>query len=91
MASVLCEINIDDQDYKTVAVPARSRMEFLQVPTGFVRTEEGKHFLSVSFVQRDRSTGDVLVQLPFEADSGANRVWVSRTNYQEQEAGGVAV
>jgi hypothetical protein len=91
MASVTCEIVFDDPDYKTVAVPARDRKEFLQVPAGFVRTQQGKHYLSVNFVQRDRARGDILVQLPVEADSGANRIWVSKDNYQEQEAGGVAV
>lgn len=69
----------------TVAVPTiRGRNEYLTVPASFVRTIGRRHYLPIAFVQRDREK-NALVQLPCEADSGANRVWVAAENFQEAE------
>jgi len=86
MASMVCEIiNIPGAPVaeKTVAVRTSSgRKEYLTVPTKFLREEGGQHYLPVALIQRDRNKG-ALVQLPAEADSGANRVWVPPETFQE--------
>jgi hypothetical protein len=89
MASVPCEIIYDDGDFKTVAVSSTTRKEYLQVPAGFILDDGGQTRLAVTLVQFERGNSNVLVQLPVEADSGANRIWISKDNYQE--AGKVAV
>jgi hypothetical protein len=62
----------------TVAIRTlQGHREFLEVPESYVRPWQGKTYLAVALVGRDASRSVALVELPFEADSGANRVWVS--------------
>jgi hypothetical protein len=84
MTIVICErVQLDKQDPREAAVAvstAQGGMEYVQVPSHFLHEEDGKEYLPVSIVSVDRGSKRVLVQLPAEADSGANRVWVSRSN-----------
>ncbi len=65
------------------------RRQFLHVTTGLVNHEGGVDYLPVGFVDIDRRGGRVLIELPAEADSGANRIWVG-FDALRQEAGVVA-
>jgi len=53
------------------------RTQFVQVTTGLINNYEGKNYLPVGLVEIDRHQRRVLIELPVEADSGANRMWVS--------------
>jgi len=50
--------------------------QYLRVDEDFLVQSGGAFFLPVGVV--GESDGYVLVELPHEADSGANRLWVSR-------------
>jgi hypothetical protein len=65
----------------TIAVrTVQGHREFLEVPEGFLLEAQGKMHLSVALIGRDPSRKMALVELPFEADSGANRLWVYSEN-----------
>jgi hypothetical protein len=87
MAAVICEVIDRDPTtpVATVAIrvrndPAQSRNEFLQVPHHFLHDQNGKTYLGVDVVERDRGTGFFLIGFPFEADSGAGRAWVESSS-----------
>jgi hypothetical protein len=81
-ALVACEVSEGLRPSEvTVAVDdVRGKRQFLRVPRDFPSRVDGKWFLTVGVIYDDRS-GPVLVELPHEADSGANRVWVAREDY----------
>ena len=56
----------------------QDRRQFLRIERDFLNTVEGQWFLSVGVVYDDRQQPWVLIELPHEADSGANRLWVRR-------------
>jgi hypothetical protein len=78
MTMVRCEITEGPREgYKTVGVPsAAGHMEYLAIEERFLVKDNGAYLLPVDVVGKDPRYGTLLVQLPFEADSGANRVWV---------------
>ena len=79
MPYVLCEVVREKPGplEKTIAVRSiQGHREFLEVPAAFLHHEAGKSYLPVGLVGRDLRQNLALVELPFEADSGANRVWV---------------
>jgi hypothetical protein len=79
MPYVVCDVVREKQGplEKTIAIrTVQGHQEFLEVPAAFLHREADKVYLGVALVGRDVSKKIALVQLPFEADSGANRVWV---------------
>lgn len=63
--------------WKTVSVESvEGYTEYLTIEERFLVKRSGKQLLSVRIVARDDTHNTVLIQLPIEADSGANRVWV---------------
>lgn len=60
------------------------RTHFLRVERDFLIDENGKHFLTVGVVRKDARTGAVLVELPHEAETGANRLWVAQDQLAER-------
>ncbi len=54
------------------------RQESLQVNDDFLTYEEGRSYLPVGVVYRDKDK--VLIEFPHEADSGTYRIWVSPVN-----------
>ncbi|MCI0462664.1 MAG: hypothetical protein L0Z62_37420 [Gemmataceae bacterium] len=51
--------------------------QYLQVPADFLTPgEKEKFYITVGVVYQDPKTKAVLIELPHEADSGANRLWV---------------
>lgn len=62
---------------KSIAVASvEGHSEFLSIEERFLVARRGELLLPVRLIGRDKNYGTVLVQLPVEADSGANRVWV---------------
>src|SRR5438128_2243913 len=63
------------------------RCEHLRVERHYVRSFDGHDWLPIGIVYRDKSNGSerVLIELPHEADSGANRVWVEASRVVESQ------
>jgi hypothetical protein len=49
---------------------------YLEVEKDFVAKREGKDYLPVGVVYRDKERGVALIEFPVEAASGAHRIWV---------------
>jgi hypothetical protein len=78
MALVRCEITEGPRSgFKAVGVPSvEGHSEFLSIEERFLVKRNGSFLLPVKVVGADPRHGTSLVELPLEADSGANRVWV---------------
>ena len=64
--------------FKAVGVASiEGFVEFLSIEDRFLVTQGHECFLPVRVIGRGKKYDTVLVQLPVEADSGANRIWVS--------------
>lgn len=50
--------------------------EYFSIEERFLKLDCGQYFLPVQLIGQDKAQNITLVQLPVEADSGANRVWV---------------
>ncbi len=57
-------------------VDFHGRTHFIRVERDFLSEVNGKSFLPVGIVHVDPKTKAVLVELPHEAETGANRLWV---------------
>jgi hypothetical protein len=87
---VECEATQSDL-YDTEVVGVLDETEnrhFLRVARGVVHREGDKAYLPIGIVQVDRSGGRVLIQLPYEADSGANRLWVPLDRFRSEVKAG---
>jgi hypothetical protein len=72
-------------DTEVVAVPDETdNRHFLRVAQGVVHRSNGKSYLPIGIVEVDRRRGRVLIQLPYEADSGANRLWVPLGRFRNE-------
>jgi hypothetical protein len=78
MALVTCEVAEGPRPgFKTIGVrTVEGHTEYLAIEERFLDRQNGEYLLPVRVVGRDAKQGLTLVQLPLEADSGANRVWV---------------
>jgi hypothetical protein len=80
MPSVKCEV-LDGSagnpfETAVAVVSAQGRKEILQVPPDLLDMKGDTAYLPVSVVAVDRAAHSVLIELPSEADSGTNRMWV---------------
>jgi hypothetical protein len=85
MAMVLCEIR---PGVGTVAVSVGVRninnvKTFLSIQHDFVTQRQGKTYLPIGVVYKDRDKGVALIEFPVEADSGAHRIWVPLSSLLE--------
>ncbi len=63
--------------YRSVGVESvEGFTEFLAIEDRFLVNNGRDWYLPIAVVGKDRSQNTSLVELPFEADSGAKRVWV---------------
>ena len=75
-------------DTEVVGVPDETdNHHFLRVARGMVHRSNGKAYLPVGIVDIDRGHGRVLIQLPYEADSGANRLWIPLDRFRSELVG----
>jgi hypothetical protein len=58
------------------------RSHFLQIEQDFLSQDNGHSYLPVSLVQRDERAGAILIELPHEAETGVNRIWVREADIQ---------
>jgi hypothetical protein len=56
---------------------------YLRVERAFIRKMHAQSVLPVGVVHSDPERQTVLIELPHEADSGANRLWVSKKNVRQ--------
>ena len=87
---VECETTPSDL-YETEVVGVLDETEnrhYLRVAQGAVHQVEGKSYLPIGIVEVDRRGGRVLVQLPYEADSGASRLWVPLGRFRSEVQSG---
>ena len=78
MALLVCEVTEGPRPgYRTIGVASiEGRTEYLAIEDRFLVPRNNSYLLPVRLIGRDRRYQTALVQLPVEADSGANRVWV---------------
>jgi hypothetical protein len=61
------------------------RRHFLQIEKDFLAYDDAQAYLPVAVIGRDARTGAVLVELPHEAETGVNRLWVPAADLQGPE------
>jgi len=78
MALIPCEVTEGPRrGFKAVGVGSiEGYTEYLTIEERFLIPRGNACLLPVQLIGRDRRYNTALVQLPVEADSGANRVWV---------------
>jgi hypothetical protein len=68
-----------------VGVPdENAHRQHLRVNKNLVAEVGGKHYLAVGIVEVDYRRKRALVELPHEADSGANRLWVPFASFRQE-------
>ena len=85
MAAVLCEVRPGSSE---IVVSAGVRdinnvRTNIAVPPDFVTRRQGKTYLPIGVVYKDRDKGVALIEFPVEADSGAHRIWVPLSSLLE--------
>jgi hypothetical protein len=78
MAEVVCDkvsAGLRESERSVAVKDVNDRRHHLRVPADFLTERDGKSYITVGIVYVDRKSGAILVELPHEADSGANRLW----------------
>jgi len=85
MAQVICEVSAGLRDSeRTVAIrDVHGRKQFLRVEEGFLAPVDSQWYLPVGVVGIDEAKKLALIELPHEADSGVNRLWVRLADLRE--------
>jgi hypothetical protein len=80
MIKILCEQvspGLRAADAILTFVDIQGRRHFLQIERDILEHRKGHSYLPVGFVHRDARTGAFLIELPHEAETGVNRIWLS--------------
>ncbi len=87
MKLVTCEVSKGARDgFKTVGVQSvEGFIEYFSIEERFLFNENGEYLLPARVISTDSRYKTSLIQLPVEADSGANRVWISGNLIQEKD------
>jgi hypothetical protein len=68
----------------SVSVPdEEGKRQSLRVNKNLISEEGGKHYLAIGIVELDYRKKRALIELPHEADSGANRLWVPFSSFRQ--------
>lgn len=62
------------------------KKHFIRVERDFLIEDVGSFCLPVAVIRTDATTHASLIQLPHEAETGANRLWISGTNVVQLES-----
>jgi hypothetical protein len=81
MALIKCVVTDGPRKgFKAVEVlSVEGRSEYFSIEERFLVKKDNSYQLPVRLIARDPRYDTALVQLPVEADSGANRVWIDAT------------
>lgn len=60
-----------------------NRRHFIRVERDFLSEYAGSFYLPIGIVHVDLKTKAVLIELPHEAETGANRLWVTQDQLDE--------
>ncbi|HEY8505456.1 MAG TPA: hypothetical protein VIL46_12810 [Gemmataceae bacterium] len=86
MAKVRCE-NVSEGLRASEALASLrdygGRRHFIRVERDFLSEQGGRFYLPVGVVHVDPRTKAVLIELPHEAETGANRLWVAEEQLDE--------
>lgn len=86
MAKVRCEAVLEGLRASEAVATLRDyhgRRHFIRVERDFLSEQGGATYLPVGVVHVDPRTNAVLVELPHEAETGANRLWVKQDQLDE--------
>jgi hypothetical protein len=86
MIQVLCEkVSRGMREVDAIATirDYHGRRHFLHVEKDFLTSHDSQWALPVAFVYRDPQTGAVLIEVPQEAETGVNRIWVPLSSLLE--------
>lgn len=81
MAQLRCEEvrrGLRDSEALALFRDYEGRRHFIRVERDFLSQDNGQTYLSVGVVHVDPRTQLVLIELPQEAETGANRLWVTQ-------------
>jgi hypothetical protein len=78
MAKLKCTVSKGLRSSERVAtiVDLNGRQHFVRVENDFLWNQGGTTFLPVGIIHEDPRTHYFLIELPQEAETGANRLWV---------------
>jgi hypothetical protein len=80
MIKILCEEvspGLRKADAILTFLDVHGRRHFLQIEQDFLVHRNGHSYLPVGLVHHDARSGAFLIELPHEAETGVNRLWVS--------------
>lgn len=86
MAKVRCENVSEGLRASEVLASLRdyhNRRHFIRVERDFLSEQGGAMYLPIGVVHVDPRTKAVLIELPHEAETGANRLWVKQDQLDE--------
>lgn len=86
MAKIRCEkIEEGLRSSEVVAhfMDYRGREHFIRVEEDFLSKDGATYFLPIGVVQVDIPHQAALIELPHEAETGANRIWVKQAQLDE--------
>ena len=86
MSKIRCESVADglrQSEALAIFQDYQGRKHYLRVERDFLAQECGTFFLPVGVVHVDPRTKLVLIELPHEAETGANRLWVNQGQLDE--------
>jgi hypothetical protein len=86
LPEIECEARKGDADWEVVVTveDEAGKKQSLSVSKGLVTKDGDKTYLAVGVVRADLQGGRVLVELPREADSGVNRLWVPLASFRQR-------
>jgi hypothetical protein len=78
LPEVRCEVSegLRDTEFTVCVRDAKGFRQFMQVTRSMVNYHVETPYLPVGIIQVDRKGGRALIELPTEADSGVNRMWI---------------
>ena len=78
LPEVRCEISegLTESDITVCVKDIEGREQFIHVLPSMVNRDGEASYLPVGVIEVDRRNNRVLIELPIEADSGVNRMWM---------------
>jgi hypothetical protein len=86
LPEVRCEVSegLTDRDYTVSVKDITGRDQYIHVIKSMVNEENGTTYLPVGIINVDRRNSRVHIELPTEADSGANRMWIPFDSFRTE-------
>jgi hypothetical protein len=86
LPEVRCEVSegLTERDITVSVKDVEGREQYIHVLPSMVNREGDTTYLPVGIINVDRRKRQVLIELPTEADSGANRMWISFDSFRTE-------